>query len=115
VGRRYRHVAEAITVTTLFTTLKYYPGNSALFTGRLLRYARTIPRRPDSALVFRYIGVVKRVDRFDYVPAAEYIVDVARGTVEERVIDDSIPTRASIASSPIHEAAHPGSYAPARR
>src|SRR5688572_2436147 len=43
-GLRFSHVAESITVTTLFTTLKYYPSNSTLFTARLLRYARTLPR-----------------------------------------------------------------------
>ncbi len=30
-GLRYAQVAEAIAVTTLFTTLKYYPSNNALF------------------------------------------------------------------------------------
>jgi len=113
-GLRFSHVAESITVTTLFTTLKYYPSNSTLFTIRLLRYARTIPRRADSTLGFRYFGVVKREDRFDFVLAAEYIVDLARGVVEEQVIDPSISVRAPVAASPVHEAARPGSYAPAR-
>ena len=113
-GLRFSHVAESITVTTLFTTLKYYPSNSTLFTTRLLRYARTIPRHADSTLGFRYFGVVKYEDRFDFVLAAEYIVDVARGVVEEHVIDPSISVRAPVAESPVHEAARPGSYAPAR-
>ena len=101
-------------MTTLFTTLKYYPSNSTLFTTRLLRYARTIPRHADSTLGFRYFGVVKREDRFDFVLAAEYIVDLARDVVEEHVIDPSISVRAPVAASPVHEAARPGSYAPAR-
>jgi len=113
-GLRYRHVAESITVTTLFTTLKYYPSNSDLFTTRLLRYARTVPTRSGSTLGFRYLAVVKRHDKFDYVLVAEYIVDVAKGTVEERVIDSSLSVRAPVEASPIHEAARPGSYAPAR-
>ena len=112
-GLRFSHVAESITVTTLFTTLKYYPSNSTLFTARLLRYARTLPRHADSTLGFRYLGVVKREDRFDFVLAAEYIVDLARGVVEEHVIDPSISVRAPVAASPVHEAARPGSYAPA--
>ena len=113
-GLRFSHVAESITVTTLFTTLKYYPSNSTLFTTRLLRYARTIPRYADSTLGFRYFGVVKREDRFDFVLAVEYIVDLARDVVEEHVIDPSISVRAPVAASPVHEAARPGSYAPAR-
>jgi hypothetical protein len=113
-GFRFSHVAESITVTTLFTTLKYYPSNSTLFTTRLLRYARTIPRYADSTLGFRYFGVVKREDRFDFVLAVEYIVDLARDVVEEHVIDPSISVRAPVAASPVHEAARPGSYAPAR-
>ena len=34
---RYRHVGEAITVTSLFTTLKYYPSDDSLFRERLAR------------------------------------------------------------------------------
>ncbi len=113
-GLRFGHVAESITVTTLFTTLKYYPSNSTLFTERLLRYARTLPRRPDSTLEFRYVAVVKRADRFDFVVGAIYTVDLANDTVDERVIDPSISVRAPVAESPVHEAARPGTYAPAR-
>jgi hypothetical protein len=80
-GPRFGHVAESITVTTLFTTLKYYPGNSALF---------------------------------DYVVGATYSVDIATDMVDERVIDASISVRAPVAESPVHEAARPGTYAPAR-
>jgi hypothetical protein len=112
---RYRQVAEAITVTTLFTTLKYYPGNDALFRERLMRYARTVPHGHGSVLVFEYVAVVKREDRFEFVPAAEYVVDLGRAAVEEHVIDSALPVRAAAAGSPIHEAARPGSYAPASR
>ncbi|NOT24853.1 MAG: hypothetical protein HOP16_02015 [Acidobacteria bacterium] len=113
-GLRFGHVAESITVTTLFTTLKYYPSNSALFTDRLLRYARTLPRLTGSTLEFRYVAVVKREDRFDFVVGATYTVDVTNNTVDERVIDPSISVRAPVAESPVHEAARPGTYAPAR-
>jgi hypothetical protein len=114
-GLRYRHVGEAITVTTLFTTLKYYPSNHALFAERLLRYARTVPHDPDSVLVFQYRSVVKREHRFDSIVAAEYVVNVVRGVIEERAVDESVSVRAAVASSPVHEAARPGTYAPAKR
>ncbi len=76
---RYNQVAEAITVTTLFTTLKYYPSNREIFRDRILRYARTVPRMADGLLVFEHVSVVKCPDRFDLVPAAEFTVDVERG------------------------------------
>jgi 4-hydroxythreonine-4-phosphate dehydrogenase len=34
--------------------------------------------------------------------------------LEERVIDPSVSVRAAVVASPIHEAARPGTYAPAR-
>src|SRR5207253_7938685 len=52
---RYSHVGESITLTCLFTTLKYYPSQDRLFTDRLLRYARTVPCPVDSVLVFEYV------------------------------------------------------------
>ncbi|MGH9254131.1 MAG: hypothetical protein ACRD3C_06130, partial [Vicinamibacterales bacterium] len=111
---RYRQVAESIAVTSVFTTLKYYPSNRELFVRRLVRYARTVPRDPGSTLVFRYLSVLKRPDRFDVQPVAEYVVDAARGAVSERILDESVSVHAPAVSSPIHEGARPGSYAPLR-
>jgi hypothetical protein len=112
---RYIQVAESITVTTLFTTLKYYASSPTLFSERLLRYARTVPHPPDATLVFEYVSVVKRHDRFEFVPVAEYVVDTARGSVDERILDGSTSTRAAASGSPIHEGAKPGSYVPLKR
>ena len=112
---RFRQVAESIAVTTLFTTLKYYPSNNLLFTERLLRYARTLPCGPGGTLAFQYVNVSKRDDRFDFVPVAEYAVDADRRTVSERILDDSVSMRAAAAASPLHEAARPGSYVPLGR
>lgn len=109
---RFNQVAEGITVTTLFTTLKYYPSNQQIFRDRLLRYSRTVPRAAGSLLVYEHVAMVKRADRFDEVPAAEFIVDVDRGTIEEITLDPTRPIRATIAASPVHEAARPGTYAP---
>jgi hypothetical protein len=111
---RYRQVAESIAVTSVFTTLKYYPTNRDLFVQRLLRYARTIPHEPAGRLVFRYVSVLKRPDRFDFHPVSEYVVDVARAVVSERILDPSISVSAPAPTSRIHEAARPGTYAPLR-
>jgi hypothetical protein len=111
---RYNQVAESITVTTLFTTLKYYPSNNALFVDRLLRYARTVSRARESVLTFEYVSITKQPDRFGYLPVAEYVVDVHAGTVRERILQTSISVHAAADSSPIHEGARPGSYVPLR-
>lgn len=109
---RFNQVAEAIVVTTLFTTLKYYPSNPHLFRDRVLRYARTLPRKAGSVFVFEHVRIVAREDRFELVPAAEFTVDVAAGTVVEVTLDPSLPVREPVAGSPLHEGARPGSYAP---
>ncbi len=109
---RYRHVGEAITVTSLFTTLKYYPSQSELFQERLLRYARTIPRAKEEILIFEYLSGVKEKEGFRFRRASEFEVSPDRGTVEESPRD----SRTSLVSvpdfSPVHEGAEPGSYRP---
>jgi hypothetical protein len=112
---RFNHVGEMICITSLFTTMKYYPADDALFRERLLRYARTLPRTASEVLIFEYVSVVKQPERFDWAPKAEYRVDVEAGTVNERLFDESFSARAAHAVSPVHEGAVPGSYAPARR
>jgi hypothetical protein len=112
---RFNHVGEMICITSLFTTLKYYPSNNAIFRERLLRYARTLARGADEVLVFEYVSVVRRERRFDWVPMAEYRVDPDAGTIDEHLIDKSFSPRAAHVVSPVHEGAVPGSYAPAGR
>src|SRR5215510_14128652 len=74
-GLRYGHVCESVTVTSLFTTLKYYPSNADLFRDLLLRYARTVPCPSGGVLVFEYVSLRKAERRFESFTAAEYIVD----------------------------------------
>lgn len=112
---RFRQVAECITLTSVFTTLKYYPTNRAMFVDRLLRYARTIPHAADAQLVFEWVNVTKRADRFIFVPVAEYCVDVRRGTVDDTIVSDIVSVKAPAAASPVHEGVRPGSYVPMKR
>lgn len=111
-GLRYAHVGESITVTSLFTTLKYYPSDNALFRERLLRYARTVACPPDCVLDFEYVSVRKAEDHFEYLTVAEYEVDPAAETINERIIDEAVSVRAAHAASPVFAGARPGSYAP---
>jgi hypothetical protein len=109
---RYRHVAESITVTTLFTTLKYYPSNSKIFEERLLRYARTVPCKKDDILIFEYVSVLKVKDRFEFQTPAEFAVDPDKHTVKEKVLNPQFSIKAIPKVSPVHEGAVPGSYRP---
>jgi hypothetical protein len=109
---RFNHVGEMICLTSLFTTLKYYPSNNHLFQERLFRYARTLPREPGERLVFEYVSVVKQADRFDWVPVGEFEVDLDAKELTERWFDRSISPRAAHATSPVHEGTVPGSYRP---
>ncbi len=110
---RFNHVGEMICLTSLFTTLKYYPSNHAIFRDRLLRYSRTIPRENSDVLIFEYVSVVRRSTHFDWMTVAHYRVDVEAGTIVEQLLDESFSPRAAHAVSPLHEGALPGSYAPA--
>jgi len=110
---RFNHVGEMICLTSLFTTLKYYPSNDRVFHERVVRYARTLPREPGDHLVFEYVSVVRRDDRFDWVTVGEFEVDPEADAIVERWFDDSISPRAAHAVSPVHEGAVPGSYRPA--
>jgi hypothetical protein len=113
-GSRFNHVGEAIAVTSVFTTLKYYPSNSRLFENRLLCYARTLPCPGDSVLVFEYMSVRKTRERFAYVPVAEYEVDARCARVRERLLDHEVSVHAAHPASPIREGIRPGSYVPLR-
>ena len=112
---RFNHVGEMICLTSLFTSLKYYPSNDAIFRERLLRYARTIPRAPGDRVVFEYVSVVRRKTHFDWVTVAHYMVDVDAATVTEQLLDKSFSPRAAHAVSPVHEGTLPGTYVPAGR
>jgi hypothetical protein len=109
---RFAHVGESIAITSLFTTLKYYPSNNALFQQRLVRYARTLPCPAGSFLVFEYVSLLKGTDRFIFEPIVEFLVVPSTGAVTERPLSDAVSIRAPHVSSPVHEAARPGTYAP---
>ena len=111
-GLRFSHVAESITVTCVFTTLKYYASNTALFDERLLRYARTLPCDRDHLLVFEYVSLVKAPSRFEFVPVAEYIVDLGDNSVSRNMLRPELSVHEAYAGSPLHEGAVPGSYVP---
>jgi hypothetical protein len=112
VGTRFSQVAECIALTSVFTTLKYFPSNREMFERKLLRYARTIPRERSSQLVFEWVHMTAREDSFEYQPVAEFAVNPEAGTVSETGLTTAVSVRAAAGSSPVHEGVRPGSYAP---
>lgn len=112
-GFRFSHVGECIAITSVFTTLKYYPSNSTLFKERLTRYARTIECAHGDELVFEYLCVVKERDRFVARPVTEYTFDPSTGKIDERLLDPSFSVRAPHPSSPVQAGTRPGTYVPA--
>jgi hypothetical protein len=109
---RFSHVGESITLTCLFTTLKYYPSNHGLFVERLLRYAHTVPCPANSLLVFEYVFINKTATSFEYTNVSEYVVDLEAGTVSEQLLNPHVSVHAAHSASPLHEGARPGSYVP---
>ena len=112
---RFAQVAECIALTSVFTTLKYYPSNRTLFEQRLLRYARTIPHHADSDLIFEWVFVAPRSRHFEYVPIAEFAVDTGAASITETVLSRETTVHGVPDYSPVHEGARPGSYAPSAR
>lgn len=112
---RFRQVAECIVLTSIFTTLKYYPSNRALFETRLRRYARTIAVAAGATLIFEWVFIAKQPERFEFVPVAEFAVDPRAGTIKDTILSRIVSVSAAHASSPVHEGAQPGSYAPLGR
>jgi hypothetical protein len=114
---RYNHVCECIVLTTLFTTLKYFPSNWELFVERILRYSRTVSHPPGHVLVYEYYILRPKADDtgVEHLLISEFRVDVAAQSVEEKIIRPEYSTKATIAMSPIHEGARPGSYAPLQK
>ena len=112
IGGRFTHVGECITVTSLFTTLKYYPNNSDLFRDRLFRYARTLPRGSDEVLIFEYVSIRKTPDGFIEVPVAEFVVDLDANTLVETTLEQGADClRMAAPGSPVRPASKPGTYA----
>lgn len=109
---RYTHVCEFVCFASLFTTLKYYPNQPALFRTRLARYARSVPCSPGELLRFEYLSIVPGERSFEFVHAADFIIDPHTGDLQERVLDSTRDVRGTHEGSPVKEGVRPGSYAP---
>ncbi len=110
---RFNHVAESITITSLFTTLKYYASNKSLFDQRILRYAHTLPCLEGEVLEFDYVRIRKQPKNFSFKTIARFVVDPRTQSIEQINFTGGESLSAAHAASPVHEGYKPGSYAPA--
>lgn len=111
-GIRYCHVCEFVCYVSIFTTVKYFPSNSPLFTQKLLRYAKTIPCSPDQVLVFQWVDVKKEAHSFVDVASKEYRVDLVSEQMTVTDLADGSSETDSLRFSELVEGAVVGSYAP---
>lgn len=108
---RFGDVTEAIAVTTVFTSRRYFPGRREIFEDRLRRYARTLPGDA-VAHRFEYWTIEPDAEGFSR-HAATFTVDRATGAVEERIHLPEDVTVRPYAGSAVSPGSVPGSYRPA--
>lgn len=109
---RFLMVTESITVTTVFTTQRYFPSDPSIFEKRLIRYAKSLSFRPGEDLKFQVVMIAKMDRCFEYIPVIEYLVtDECSKIVETRLRDD-YDFRSKAKFSPIRESQGYGKYAP---
>lgn len=111
-GFRYSHVCESITLTTLFTTLKYYPDDREKFESNLMAYARTLPCSKEEVLIFKYLSISKQENQMQTRAVVEYTLDPHQQTLEETQLVKNFNISQAHQHSSTHRGSKPGSYAP---
>lgn len=113
---RFTHVTESIAITSVFTTLKYFPSQPELFNAKLLTYARSLsPWMQDARhrLCFEFVHLQRQPDHgFEFVPVREFWANPVTQQVEQIALVPEFDCHAPISGSPVHETAKPGSYMP---
>ena len=85
---RFLQVTESIAIATIFNSLKYFASQRHLFTDRLCRYAATIPRIKGEFVRFTFVSIQKEAASFEYIPTAQFDVDIERETIVETSLSD---------------------------
>lgn len=135
---RFWHVTESITLTSIFTTLKYFPSNRELFDQKLLRYADSLAEGRPTPVRFRfeYVSIQKlppreiamlppelvyddrpelgpnSATRFAFLHVGNFYVNRDNRRVREQKLLQSFDFAAPSRFSPVRESAAPGSYQP---
>jgi hypothetical protein len=113
---RLLHVTESIALCSVFTTLKYFPGQPERFEEKLRAYARSLAHGAGLSgrekLRFEHVALVKEPSRFVFRPTAWFDVDLDSGAVHTEVLDPGFDLAAPARLSPVQPFQKPGSYLP---
>jgi hypothetical protein len=108
---RFLHVTESIALTTVFTLLKYFRSQRALFEDRLRAYAATLGEG-GGLLAFEYVAILKGERAFEFLAVTRFMVDLVTGEIVEARLVPDFEYDAPAKYSHIKETAGFGSYAP---
>lgn len=112
---RFLHVTESIASVSVFTTLKYFPSNRALFNEKLVKYSLSLQHalgRPVERLRYEYVAITKMEDRFAFWHVGNFRVDLNTHQVSEEKLIEEFDFAAPSKFSPVRESAAPGSFTP---
>ena len=108
---RFLNVTESITITSIFTTLRYFKSKRQLFEEKLIQYAKTLASNTNSTIFkFQYISIQKGKERFEYVPVCNFLVDTQKKQITEEQLSKKINWAEKSKFSPIRESVSHGSY-----
>ena len=114
-GLRYIHVCEFVCFVSIFTTVKYFPSNSPLFTHKLWRYARTLPCPKNHLVVFQWVDLKKTAEKFEDVASKEFLLDLDTAEMTVVNLEDGSSETDKLRFSELVEGGSVGSYAPAAK
>ena len=105
---RMLHVCESIALTSVFTTLRYFPSRPELFERRLLEYSKSLG--DFDHLRYEIVAIRKEEGCFRREAVERVQVDLRRHTVERQRLVSDYDFSSPSTYSPVREATHPGSY-----
>jgi hypothetical protein len=105
---RMLHVCESIALTSVFTTLRYFPSRPELFEQKILEYSRSLGDFP--SLSYEVVAIFKGEQRFEFRHVETARVDRTTGAVVRERLDEHYDFARPSKYSPVREASAPGSY-----
>ena len=90
---RYRNVGESITITSIFTTLKYFPANSDLFESKLLTHSLSI--KDYNFIKYKVYYIATNIDyaSHEFVLVSDFNVDKLNKVISVEVKNNTIDLR----------------------
>ncbi|MBT9584589.1 hypothetical protein IV102_14690 [bacterium] len=112
---RFLHVTESIASVSVFTTLKYFPSNRALFNEKLIKYSLSLQHglgRPVERLRYEYVLIHKLPDQFFLWHVGNFRVDLNNHQVSEEKLVPDFDFTAPSKFSPVRESDSVGVFTP---